>query len=1719
MRNNFIKNRSSFGRIFGASVLALVMLVTAIFALVLSSPATISANNEVEYDWGDAPDSYNTTFANNGARHINDSGYFLGSLKDNESDGQPNVMANGDDFAGIDDEDGVVLHLFKQGQLAKITISTVVPAGAPNGNLSAWIDFNIDGDFGDAGEQIITDLSLGTGVHEEWIQIPCYAVGYTYLRFRFSTDSNLSYDGYASNGEVEDYWKYIWPDEPYPSQSIEFGSPKIIREWKGADYYVIGPNTPVWINSSDICPGTERVEFSSWVADDLEDPIVWTFLWNKTVYDNDEGDLDEAFGSIVAEFYNDETCFHEVRYQCWDYDNVSEGVFSEDFFVDKCGPITTKTVGCPTYTGNWPPPPWVSGNTPLYFNSVDDCCLPNGTAVDKITIKVWWKPNTCDSSGALNVIETIVVEDGDANDTNPAEGRIGYEFHFKQTGYYELEYWGVDMMGNKESHHKQQHRVDDDPPIITKTYPEGGYYEIDEHEGFIKCCKPINLTVEEMPDDTCYSGLYGMFWRYKWNDTYYPADGEVGAVDGQDIVDTFCIVDPDISDYWWYPYDEEIHFYEECLHELFYFAIDNVGNYDDVHHQIYYVDNTPPDAIKEIGEPKCRNNLEDDAWCVKEETPIWINVTDNGTDPCIVGSVHLYYRIWYDEEWVEYYENASQGTLSVEIHLESPCKHYLEFYVEDNVGNRWPEEGYHNETFYVDESPPLIIKEVGEPNCPIPDTKNYCVNLSTLITLNATEVGCCQNDSVTLDYRIWIDGEGWSNWTIYEDPFNFTEECKHYLEVRASDCLGNTACDNETFYVDETPPKIIKDFMDEYCEIPDTDDWCVNLTTGIILDAEDNGCCPNEFVTLEYRIWFEGEGWTNWTIYEEPFNFTEECKHYLEVRATDCLGNEAYDNETFYVDDSPPLITKTIGQPNCPIPDSDDYCVNLSTQITISAEDQGCCQNGTVYILYRIWLDGEGWIKFGEYKYSEPINITFTEECKHYLEIIAFDCIGNWVLDNETFYVDETPPKIIKDVGEPNCPIPDTDDYCVNLSTNISLDVINLGCCQNNSYTLEYRIWIEGEGWTNWSGYRGPFNFSEECMHYLEIRAADCLGNEELDNETFFVDDSPPIINKLVGEPNCPIPGTNNYCVNTSTLITLDDDEQGCCPNESVVIRYRIWWEGDGWTEWIEYEEPFNFTEECMHYLEINITDCVGNSAYENETFYVDEQSPDIFKTIWGPNCTFSNLKNPGFETGDFTGWTVSENYDNVTVEMADNYTMPFTGMYMARLGDDNGGYNGSQPQGDNAIIQDFTATQSTFKFTYNIFTFDYTGYDSFFYLLETADGVTTIAYYSQTAWGSGTHLKTTGWTSVEIDISAYIGEDLTFEIACGGTIDTALPTWAYVDFAPDYCVTTETEITVTTMEYGCGPCDNVTVYYRIWNITDGWTEWMDYEETISFNEECKHYLEIKAIDCLGNMDIDNETFYVDETAPSISKDLAGPYCEIPGTDDYCVNTSTMIFVAPWQMDCCPFGNVTVDYKIWNMTHGWTDWIPYEDYISFDEECKHYLWIRVRDCLENEYIDNETFYVDETPPIIIKEVGEPNCPIPGTNNYCVNLSTPISINATNGGCCLNESIKLEYRIWWDEEGWTDWMIYEGPFTFWDECMHYLEIRATDCLGNQAIDNETFYVDETPPTLDKEVGDPHVYLGEDPYGHDIWLVYPETDICFEAEDQGRMLCAWKNNHLL
>ncbi|WP_240645417.1 LruC domain-containing protein [Vibrio mediterranei] len=152
-------------------------------------------------DFGDAPESYSTKLADNGPRHELDGSTWLGSGEpDGEQDGRYNNLA--DDEVGTDDENGVGFVTAVEPGLDSI----VRVNASTSGYLSAWIDWNQDGDFADAGEQIFTDESLSAGNNDLVFTADIDAtVGTTWSRFRFSQQTGLNYFGGSTSGEVEDH--------------------------------------------------------------------------------------------------------------------------------------------------------------------------------------------------------------------------------------------------------------------------------------------------------------------------------------------------------------------------------------------------------------------------------------------------------------------------------------------------------------------------------------------------------------------------------------------------------------------------------------------------------------------------------------------------------------------------------------------------------------------------------------------------------------------------------------------------------------------------------------------------------------------------------------------------------------------------------------------------------------------------------------------------------------------------------------------------------------------------------------------------------------------------------------------------------------------------------------------------------------------------------------------------------------------------------------------------------------------------------------------------------------------------------------------------------------------------------------------------------------------------------------------------------------------------
>jgi hypothetical protein len=170
----------------------------------------IGGEEQVDRDWGDAPDpTYPTVAMSNGANHVI-GGPWLGDQTDGpdpEGDGQQDPNALGDDtWDGNDDEDGVQIPVLMQGTPSTINFEV---NGGP-GWVEGWIDFNGDGTW-DASELVYSGY-VATGYYAFNVNTPAWAVvGQTFARFRISTAGGLTWVGAAPDGEVEDH--EVWIEE------------------------------------------------------------------------------------------------------------------------------------------------------------------------------------------------------------------------------------------------------------------------------------------------------------------------------------------------------------------------------------------------------------------------------------------------------------------------------------------------------------------------------------------------------------------------------------------------------------------------------------------------------------------------------------------------------------------------------------------------------------------------------------------------------------------------------------------------------------------------------------------------------------------------------------------------------------------------------------------------------------------------------------------------------------------------------------------------------------------------------------------------------------------------------------------------------------------------------------------------------------------------------------------------------------------------------------------------------------------------------------------------------------------------------------------------------------------------------------------------------------------------------------------------------------------
>ena len=188
---------------------------------VIDIGAVESQTMVVLFDFGDAPNGFPVTLDDDGARHRIGT-LRLGSEIDFEADG----TESSDALADGDDEDGVLLIadiIRPEGTTG--TRSSIAVNASGQGLLDAWIDFNGNQDWSDAGEQIADSLLLQPGSNIVTFSVPVnVAAGQAAARFRLSTSGTEGPTGEASNGEVEDYLFSIVDGATSPNVNVNLVS-------------------------------------------------------------------------------------------------------------------------------------------------------------------------------------------------------------------------------------------------------------------------------------------------------------------------------------------------------------------------------------------------------------------------------------------------------------------------------------------------------------------------------------------------------------------------------------------------------------------------------------------------------------------------------------------------------------------------------------------------------------------------------------------------------------------------------------------------------------------------------------------------------------------------------------------------------------------------------------------------------------------------------------------------------------------------------------------------------------------------------------------------------------------------------------------------------------------------------------------------------------------------------------------------------------------------------------------------------------------------------------------------------------------------------------------------------------------------------------------------------------------------------------------------------
>ena len=1046
--------------------------------------------------------------------------------------------------------------------------------------------------------------------------------------------------------------------------------------------------------------------------------------------------------------------------------------------------------------------------------------------------------------------------------------------------------------------------------------------------------------------------------------------------------------------------------------------------------------------------------------------------------------------------------------------MEESC-HVLQYFSVDNIGNI---ERMNVNCFFVDLTPPRMIKEVGQPNVPCIEGEcrefDYWVSQQTPITLDCIDQEPHPSGDEKVCYRISFDG----------DPEWLTDK-----------------------YCDEFGGRMTGDSIDA---------WCCDS----VADVPD-------LVTTEMPR----------TVYN--FTFQEDSVHDLEFYCEDAVGKKTEpDVEYFKVDSIPPSITKTmIGTDHlgdcppeptplltsiepCYVRDDGENGVHIAVEDggEICAVDQSTCQ-------YELWwqtdLDtcvkefegthlynpdtGQCFVEGGQFG-EEGKDVIFHEDSTHILKVNCKDALGNEMLEDvETFLVDSTPPVTLKTYGSPTKVVEnDFTHRWITSDTDITLDAtdakvgvekIKWGVTQiigedELCYEECRELFDEygGEDLTEEvTGDTATFKIGEDSCHLIEFYAIDRLGNEEVRQwQCIFVDNKEPKEIKIVGEPNVPIKGGDSCGTVTGDLdvlflfdltgsmggvidsakanaIDIMDDIQALVPDAQFgtgsfrdypddynYCGYDDTYGGGGDYPWsldkdITSDKSAVSTAIGIYYASggSDGPESYARALYESQSvgwrtgsrkiviIFEDSVPHDCDMASYvGTDCwyDFSTGTDPGRDAT--AGNSDDITWANAVADLKD------TGISVIVVDSGDAGY--SCPD-----VWKYASDQTGGLYTTLGSDFTKTIVDSVTEVIGckdwwVRDKVTPITLDCDDSWvGKAPH---------------PVGQEtLCYRISFD---DTTTP---YL--TEDYCRMFGGEMTGDSIDAWCcayvGEPTIDVVRPSVYNFT--------------FQEDSVHDLEFYCKDHLGNTgETDTEIFKVDSVAPETEKTYVGPYY-VDGEGNEFIDTDTTVKLeAEDGGDVCAVGVDVIQYRVSTaladrFCYNCEDWMtslrpdigPWNNYTEpfpITEESCHVIEFRSIDKLGNtEEIDWQCVFVDKTKPETTKTYGEPFYADEG--GEWITPDTPITLTVEDLGPHKSGIKETKYRVeriddvycnklldtYCAKEITAAWQTYTVPFKIGEQSCHKIEYYSVDNVGKtETVKSQCVYVENTPPEVTKIISEPY-----------------------------------------